>query len=141
MNVKLAILPGLLLFCGMLSAEQTLVKDGKAAGTIYLSPAAKPGEKTAAEELQTYLKKISGADFETGTELKTSCIVLGTADSPDIPDSMKKALEKTKDEGYLLKTEDGKLYIVGKTQVGTLYGAYGLLGDHLNVRWFMPGEE
>ena len=53
---------------------------------------------------------------------------------------MKNALKDKKDEAYLLKTEGNKLYIIGKTQVGTLYGAYGLLADHLNVRWFMPGE-
>jgi hypothetical protein len=141
MTFKDTALTGLLL-CGMLlSADQILVKDGKPAGTIWLDATAKPGEKTAAEELQTYLKKMSGAEFRTGAERNGSCIVLATVNTPGIPTTMKKALDGRKDESYLLKTEGGKLYIVGKTQVGTLYGAYGLLADQLNVRWFMPGEE
>ena len=140
MNYRALLLPGLLL-SGMLSADQILVKNGKPAGMIWLNSAAKPGEKTAAEELQTYLKKMSGAEFSTANNLKSSCIVLGTVNTPGIPESMKKALDGKKDEAYLLRTEGNKLYIVGKTQVGTLYGAYGLLGDQLNVRWFMPGEE
>lgn len=54
-----------LLFCNVcsVSADQVLVKNGKAAGTIWLEAAAKPGEKTAADELKTYLRKMSGADF------------------------------------------------------------------------------
>ena len=140
MNCKTLLFPGLLL-CGMLSADQVLIKNGKPAGSIWLDSAAKPGEKIAADELKTYLEKMSGTEFKTGNDLKSSCIVLGTVDTAGIPDSMKKALDGKKDEAYLLKTEENKLYIVGKTQVGTLYGAYGLLGDHLNVRWFMPGEE
>ncbi|MBQ9336395.1 MAG: hypothetical protein IJS14_03740 [Lentisphaeria bacterium] len=140
MNYRTLLLPGFLL-CGMLSADQILVKDGMPAGTIWLDAAAKPGEKTAADELKTYLGKISGAEFRTADELGSSCIVLGTVDTAGIPESMKKALSGKKEEAYLLKTEGNKLYIVGKTQVGTLYGAYGLLGDYLNVRWFLPGEE
>ena len=141
MKAKSSILLSGLLLCGMLSADQVLVKNGKAVGTIYLDAAAKPGEKTAAEELKTYLGKMSGAEFKTGAAMKDSCIVLATVNTPGIPAEMKKALDGKKDESYLLKTKDGKLYIVGKTQVGTLYGAYGLLADSLNVRWFQPGEE
>ena len=141
MKAKSSIILSGLLLCGMLSADQVLVKNGKPAGTIYLDATAKPGEKTAAEELKTYLGKMSGAEFKTGAEMKDSCIVLATVNTPGIPAEMKKALDGKKDESYLLKTEGGKLYIVGKTQVGTLYGAYGLLADQLNVRWFQPGEE
>ena len=140
MKFKTAVLQGFLL-CGMLSAGQILLKDGRPEGFIWLDSAAKPGEKTAADELKTYLGKISGAEFKTANDLKSSCIVLGTVNTPGIPESMKKALEGKKDEAYLLRTNGNKLYIIGKTQVGTLYGAYGLLADQLNVRWFMPGEE
>ena len=141
MKLKTVLNLSCILLGGMLSADQVLVKNGNPAGTIWLDIAAKPGEKTAAEELQTYLKKMSGATFKTGSKMNDSCIVLATVNTPGILEGMKKALEGKKDESYLLKTEGGKLYIVGKTQVGTLYGAYGLLADHLNVRWFMPGEE
>ncbi len=85
MNFKNTALTGLLL-CGMLlSADQVLVKNGKPMGTIWLNSAAKPGEKTAAEELQTYLKKMSGAEFRTGSEMSDSCTVQATVNTPGIP--------------------------------------------------------
>ena len=96
MNYRTVLLPGLML-CGMLSADQILVKDGKPAGTIWLDFAAKPGEKTAADELKTYLGKISGAEFKTANDLKSRCIVLGTENTPGIPDNMKNALKDKKD--------------------------------------------
>ena len=88
MNFKNTALTGLLL-CGMLLyGDLILVKNGKPAGTIWLDATAKPGEKTAAEELQTYLKKMSGAEFRTGAERNGSCIVLATVNTPGIPATM-----------------------------------------------------
>ena len=55
MKTKTVLLLSGVLFYGILSADQVLVKNGKPAGTIYLDATAKPGEKTAAEELKTYL--------------------------------------------------------------------------------------
>ena len=122
-------------------AELCLVQDGVPRGGIYLDNAAKPGEKTAAEELQFYLRKISQADFKTENSRQNCVVVLATVNTPGIPENLKAPLRGRKDESYLLKTLNGKLYIIGKTQVGTLYGAYGVLSDYLQVRWFMPGEE
>ena len=89
MKTKTVLLLSGVLFYGILSADQVLVKNGKPAGTIYLDATAKPGEKTAAEELKTYLGKMSAAEFKIGSELKDSCIVLATVNTPGIPAEMK----------------------------------------------------
>ena len=43
-------------------------------------------------------------------------------------------------EGYRLITSGRDLFILGGSDSGTCYGVYGLLEDHLGVRFFMPGE-
>src|SRR5438874_13178860 len=52
----------------LLSAGMTLVRDGKPACTIVIAPDAGDQEKTAADELQTYLSKMSGAKVPVGTD-------------------------------------------------------------------------
>ena len=141
MKTKIIVLLGLCFAATLLSGAVPLVKGGKAAGKIYLSKNASEGEKTAAKELQEYLKKSSGAVFETTDDLKQAGIVLGTVKSKEIPSAMKKALAGKKEEGFLFRTQNGKFYIIGASQVGTLYGAYTFLDRYLDVRWFLPGEE
>ena len=141
MKQKVILLLVLCFAAPLLSGAVSLVKNGKAAGKIYVSKNASEGEKTAATELQEYLKKSSGAVFETTENLKEAGIVLGTVKSKEIPVAMKNSLAGKKEEGFLFKTSGGKLYIVGASQVGTLYGAYTFLDRYLDVRWFLPGEE
>jgi len=43
-------------------------------------------------------------------------------------------------EGYRIATSGRDLFILGGSDSGVSYGVYGLLEDHLGVRWFMPGE-
>lgn len=43
-------------------------------------------------------------------------------------------------EGYRIATSGRDILILGGSDSGTSYGVYGLLEDHLKVRWFMPGE-
>ena len=43
-------------------------------------------------------------------------------------------------EGYRIATSGRDILILGGSDSGTSCGVYGLLEDHLDVRWFMPGE-
>ena len=60
MKQKIITLLSLCFAAALLSGAVPLLKNGKAAGKIYLSKNASEGEKTAAKELQEYLKKSSG---------------------------------------------------------------------------------
>ena len=131
----------LLLSAICLPGEVLLIRNSRAAGRIYMAENALPGEKCAAEELQEYFKKSSGAQFALTENLSEAKIVPGTVDSAFIPENIRSLLKNRKPESFLLKTHSNKLYIVGASQVGTLYGAYTFLERFLSVRWFMPGEE
>ena len=118
-----------------LRAEVPVAKAGKAGCAIVAN-----GHKKEAEELQKYLKKISGAEIpvvEKSEEAKGQpSIVL------DIADKIKGASAKeTARQGYRLKTDKDVLTISSPTERGLLYGVYGLLTDHLGVRFYTPEFE
>lgn len=111
----------------------------------------------AAVELQTHLRKITGdagrfaihdddklpadGDLILVGNTKTNKAVAGSAMKLGLGDATFDALGR---EGHVIKTgrlNTGRRIMVigGKTRIGTLYGAYGLL-DRLGVRWLAPGE-
>jgi hypothetical protein len=124
----------------------------------------KPPETVAfaARELQTFIKKMSGAELPIAAkpDPKSPSILLGPPAREKIPAA---ELEKIKRDGYIITVTNGDLCVVGiddsgpQTDIeellkqntedltlwmfnrGTLYGAYRLL-EELGMRWFMPGE-
>ena len=120
---------------GQLQAAVPVAKAGKAECAIVSN-----GHKKEAEELQKYLKKITGADIpvvEKSEEAKgQSSIVLDVADKVSGASS-----KETARQGYRLKTAGSSLSITSPTERGLLYGVYGLLADHLGVRFYTPEFE
>ena len=120
-----------------------LAEDGRSAYRIVIAERPSPSTRYAAEELQGFLEKMTGARLSIVAEtvpavpneilvgpssrLKTLGIDLGTA-----------ALGR---EGYLLRTVGPRLVVAGGEPRGTLYGVYGLLEDHFGCRWFTPELE
>ena len=99
-----------------------------------------PGEPsatdlTAARELKKYLFKISGAviaEFRDTREEKEYEIVVGYTSRGGYTEEEKNELG---DEGYIVRTNGNKLYIIGGKR-GVLYGVYGFLEDYLGVRFY-----
>ena len=61
-----------MLFTSMsLSADNMLFRNGKSKYSIVLSTTASTSEQTAAEELQKYIREISGAELPIVNNLKT----------------------------------------------------------------------
>ncbi len=102
-----------------------------------------------AKELQYYIEKATGAKLEIKNENQLaksdsslSKIFVGqckaTASFIDV--------SKIQPEGFVIKTKDNDVFIVGgdKTKTGfadgTLNGCYGFLKGYVGVRWIMPGE-
>jgi len=132
----------------------TLVDGGKAA-SVVISEGAAPTSRLAAEELAEYVFKASGARPEIvaaavqPSTFNLQPVFIGTlAHFPgEVPAEAREALSKCKQfEAGWTGVKDGKLYFVGKEQVGELYAVYRFLEKHLGVRWFKaataedPGE-
>ena len=120
-----------------------IVADGKSEFSIVTSENADECIMTAAEELQTYIEKISGAELEIITENQLAegekAIVLGeTRLENEITEVNRAAIGA---DGFLLYSDGNYLLIAGGDSRGTLYGVYTLLEDYLGVRWFTPELE
>src|SRR5262249_15294916 len=124
-------------------ADLILAKKGKTAYSIVIASNAIPSERYAAQELQHYLKKISGAELPIITDAHRSAskeIILG--DNARVGKlGVKSDYSKLGTDGFTLLTKGNRLFILGGKPRGTLYGAYALLEEKLGVRWFTPELE
>jgi hypothetical protein len=121
-------------------AQPALVRNGRAEATIVVSPAASTDEKLAAQELQHYVRLISGATLPTatGTDSDTpSEVRIGAFGSDAVQDWTG---ERPPSDGFAIARRGGVLFIVGGDARGALYGVYDFLEADLGVRWFMPGD-
>ncbi len=126
-----------------LRAEITLFENGQSPYKIVVAANAIPSERYAAEELQRYLERMSGARLPIVTsdgERTEHEIVLG---ANALPKNVEKpaALDRLGADGFTLKTAGNRLIIAGQGPRGTLYGVYALLEEKLGVRWFTPDFE
>lgn len=97
---------------------------------------------TAADELQTYIEKISGAKLNIVTENELpegiAAIYLGdTGKSRETGFDYSSLFE----DGFLLHADGENLIIRGEDSRGTLFGVYTFLEEYLGVRWFTPTLE
>ena len=126
-----------------LRAEITLVENGQSPYRIVVASSASASERFAAEELQRYLEKISGARLPIvpdNGERTAQEIVLGAASVPGDAAAPNSAPQPGPD-GFTLRTLGNRLQIIGTGPRGTLYGVYALLEEKLGVRWFTPDVE
>ncbi|HEY3398387.1 MAG TPA: DUF4838 domain-containing protein [Armatimonadota bacterium] len=127
---------------GRAATGVTLARDGKALLPIVVPPQAIPAEKTAAEQLATYLGKISGATFTVleGGPLKPGApaIYVG-ATGFEVAQGIDPS--KLAPEESVVRTVGGSLIITGGRPRGTLYGVCDLLENVLGVRWYTPWVE
>ena len=121
--------------------------------TIYLPPAPEaPAKKRgkpvrpllnlAADDLQEYLKKMTGAEVK----------IVEIADAAQIPKGKpafilgplatglgaKPPTTEFGEDGYIITLKDGRLLLAGEDAIGTAFAVADFLGRQ-GVRWYMPG--
>lgn len=118
----------------------TLAEKGKSEYRIVISASAIASERYAADELQRYLERMTGARFPLALDSDP-------ASSKEILIGDNARLRKLKlqnecaqlgPDGFILRTEGRTLIIAGGKPRGTLNGVYTFLEDKLGVRWFTP---
>lgn len=121
----------------------TLTEAGKTSCVIAVAEDAIEPEKTAARELQSFLKQVTGADFPIVTEntAKPEARLISVGQTarfkktfPDIN------LAALKADGIVMKTSGENLYLAGGRPRGTLYAVYTFLEDVVGVRWWTSKE-
>jgi hypothetical protein len=108
-----------------------IAENGKPQATIVIGPRASEQVRTAARELQEYLRKISGAEFpiKTGDEKPQGRLILvGSGASGGAR------------EGFRIRTLNGNLSLLGNDDAGTAFAVCTFLERYLGVRWLWPGQ-
>jgi hypothetical protein len=119
------------------SQSEHLVKDGKSDYKIFVSDKATAPEKHAAEELQTYLQKVSGCKMEITHEQANGekLVYIGFKDAPTTITGNLNPAEFGNEE-YIIRSDGKNLLIAGGETRGTLYGVMGYLTDYVGCRWY-----
>ncbi len=119
-----------------------IVEDGESDYYIAVPEGAGECIDTAAEELQTYIEKISGVKLEVVSESALSegadAVYLGETALSDTVDFDYTSI---KEDGFLLYSDGENFIIRGEDDRGTLFGVYTFLEEYLGVRWFTPTLE
>jgi len=125
---------------GLIGASDNLViaDGGKSDYRIVISDEASPSEKHAADELQKFLKEISGAMLPIvadETPVSNNEIILGdNAHLRRVETEID--FDKLGKEGFTIRTVGPHLVIAGGKLRGTMYGVYTFFEEHLGCRWF-----
>ncbi len=129
--------PGLCLLALMLIfpfctyAQTVLVKNRKPVGRIIV-PSNNETDKCAANLMQDFTKRISGAElpivFAAATPKKGDVLIES------------KQVNGVKEDGFSLSTKDGYLHIIGGTGNGSIYGVVTLLEKYLGCNYWGENE-
>ena len=122
------------------AAAMTLVAKGQARAVLATPAEPAEYEAKAAQEIQTYIRQISGAELPIVTAAeapKNGVVFIGGAANAEL-DAKVRAQGKDP-AGFALDVSRKAIHIRGLSPDGTLFGAYELL-EQLGVRWFLPGE-
>lgn len=123
------------------SAQELHLTDdgGKTNYAIAVAPDAIPAEKTAATELQKYLKEVTGAELPIVDQSQASIdghfIYIGPSEAvkqglPDVP------WDTLKSDDIVIKTKGNSLFLAGGRPRGTLYAIYQFLEDVVGCEWW-----
>lgn len=113
-----------LVLCLCTNADNYLFRNGVSNYVIVADTTSNTTRATAARELQTYLKLVSGVNCNVTTEKATNNILL----------------QETNDqrESYHYYTDGTNIIISGSKGRGLLYGVYAFLENEIGVHWFTP---
>jgi hypothetical protein len=127
---------------GASAGENFIVKDSVARGRIYLPETFGAATMLAAEELKTYIDRMTGSDitiqygpYDENRRKRTrqTAIILK-------PDAIGPAAEGSVErDQFEVVSDKATITIQAPSETGVLFGVYTWL-DGLGVRWFAPGE-
>ncbi|MAE65965.1 MAG: hypothetical protein CMJ18_16965 [Phycisphaeraceae bacterium] len=121
----------------------SLVRDGLATGRIIAPAPPTAAEWFAAEELQSYIRKVTGASLPiVATNAPGSGAAVVVGDHPHNRPVIEALRERYPDkhEALAVVAQGDKLSLVSTAETGKLYAAWDWIEHQLGVRWFFPTE-
>lgn len=131
-------------FCAVFAAQNVrlLPDEGGFLAYIVVPERATEIERYAAEELRSYIRKITGAGIAVVKErsnLEYFGFYVGMTERGGIY-APKRALPYEGSNGFRLKSIPKGIVIVGGDDLSTLYGVYYFLEQFQGCAWFLPIE-
>ena len=119
-------------------AKQKLFSAGKSRYSIVVCDNASKSEKTAADELQYYLKQISGVELpvKSAAEVKKNEPHIFIGYNVQYGNMLGVETPADGDEGFTYRNVGKNIWIYGGKQRGTMYGVYTFLEREFGVRWY-----
>ncbi len=119
----------------------TIISDKTTTYNIVIPVGAAMVEQTAAEELQTYLKKVYGTELAilTESDAKGNCFYIGRTEYAKASGVAGKSTEN-----WIIKEQDGNIILTGGEKPGErgiIYAVYHFLEDIVGVRWWSVWDE
>lgn len=114
-----------------------LVKNRKSEYRIIIGSSASRWDSLGAKTLQDYIHQISGTEISITTDSSPDHkyeICVGKNNR-----SLKLSSSKIKEDGFVIRTEGSKLYLIGGERKGTLNAVYTFLENYLGCRMYSTG--
>ena len=126
-----------------ITTEMKIVDNGRSNFVIATKENPDQTIKTAVNELQTYIEKISGAKLEAVIEsnIPKGCNAILIGETQLEKKIVKIDRNTLSEDSFTLYSNGNYLIIAGEDSRATLYGVYTLLEEYLGVRWFTPTLE
>lgn len=120
-------------------ADIPIVKDGTSSYVIVRPEQSSPSQVYAAEELQKFIKQMTGAELSIQTDgkpLPPKAIILGNGRYTAQVLGNEPDMAKLGTDGFQLYSKAPYLLVIGGGTRGTLYGVYELLEKYADCRWY-----
>ena len=118
--------------------------DGEAESAIDIAGRVSEVERFAANELQKYIERISGATVPIrpckGAK-GGATIVLRCGAAADAYCSGTSPISKRREDSFAINVAENRLHLLGQNGRGLLFAVYGFLEDVLGVGFLAPSEE
>lgn len=118
-----------------LQKDLKLASDGHAALTIILSNDPSDTEKFAAEELRTFLSRVTGADFVIAAEDEASAVPGIYVGWTTFAKDQGIDFAPLGEEEWIIRTTNDSLILTGGRPRGTLYAVYDFLEKQVGCHW------
>ena len=125
-----------------LHANFIVTQEGKPQSEIIVGESPEKPVATAAQELQLWIREISGAELPilTKPDSLPQRIILNAGTIADTPYAAD--IEKLKDtNGYAIRQKGNELHLIAATPKGVLNSIYKLLMDNTDIIWARPNVE
>ncbi len=131
-----------------------ITENGVAKAHIVVLDGADELEEYAAEELAYHIKKVSGAEVSITNEAEENSLPIIIATPDTLPEletlfaddlawirDLGEGTTRYGDDGFAIRTHEGKIYIFGATAKGALNGVYDFIEENMGILWVRANED